>query len=56
MGYVLVVFFSWLLLKEQVGWTRLLGVAVICMGVVLLATTAPSEKAPQPAAATETRD
>jgi multidrug transporter EmrE-like cation transporter len=56
MGYVLVVFFSWLLLKEQVGWTRLMGVAVICLGVVLLATTAPSDKAPQPAATSETRD
>jgi multidrug transporter EmrE-like cation transporter len=45
MGYVLVVFFSWLLLREHVSLTRLLGVAVICLGVVLLATSAPKEKA-----------
>jgi multidrug transporter EmrE-like cation transporter len=44
MGYVLVLFFSWLLLREQVSLTRLLGVAVICLGVVLLAVSAPREK------------
>ncbi|HWN80608.1 MAG TPA: EamA family transporter [Candidatus Udaeobacter sp.] len=56
MGYVLVVFFSWLLLREQVGWTRLMGVGVICLGVVLLATTAPSENVSKPTPAGETRD
>jgi drug/metabolite transporter (DMT)-like permease len=45
MGYVLVVFFSWLLLREQVSMTRLAGVAVICLGVVLLATSAPRDNA-----------
>jgi drug/metabolite transporter (DMT)-like permease len=42
MGYVLVVFFSWLLLREQVGIGRMLGVAVICCGVALLALSAPA--------------
>ena len=56
MGYVLVVFFSWLLLREQVGWTRLMGVGVICLGVVLLATTAPSDNVSKPTPAGETRD
>jgi multidrug transporter EmrE-like cation transporter len=53
MGYVLVVFFSWLLLREHVSVTRMVGVAVICLGVALLATSAPGElnpKASDPAA------
>jgi multidrug transporter EmrE-like cation transporter len=36
MGYVLAVFFSWLLFKEPVGTMRLVGLAVICVGVTLL--------------------
>jgi multidrug transporter EmrE-like cation transporter len=43
MGYVLVVFFSWLLLREHVNVTRMIGVAVICLGVALLATSAPRD-------------
>lgn len=42
MGYVLVVFFSWLLLREPVSAVRMLGVAVICLGVALLAFSAPA--------------
>lgn len=42
MGYVLVVFFSWLLLREHVGIGRIVGVAVICCGVALLALSAPA--------------
>jgi len=42
MGYVLVVFFSWLLLREHVGIGRMAGVAVICCGVALLALSAPA--------------
>lgn len=41
MGYVLVVFFSWLLLREHVSIARMIGVAVICCGVALLAISAP---------------
>jgi multidrug transporter EmrE-like cation transporter len=41
MGYVLVVFFSWLLLHEHVSIIRILGVFVICLGVTLLALSAP---------------
>jgi drug/metabolite transporter (DMT)-like permease len=51
MGYVLVVFFSWLLLHEHVSSTRILGVVVICLGVTLLALSAPAHetgKAPTP--------
>lgn len=47
MGYVLVVFFSWLLLREHVSITRMIGVAVICLGVALLATTAPGDSHPK---------
>jgi len=39
MGYVLAVFFSWLLFKEEVGALRLAGLAVICVGVALLSRT-----------------
>jgi multidrug transporter EmrE-like cation transporter len=45
MGYVLVVFLSWLLLREQVGLVRMAGVAVICLGVALLAFSAPDHDA-----------
>lgn len=36
MGYVLAVFFSWILFKEQVSALRFIGLAVICAGVALL--------------------
>jgi len=36
MAYVLVVFLSWLLLKEPVGWVRIAGLLVICAGVVVI--------------------
>ncbi len=35
-NYVLVVFFSWLVLGEHLDLTRLIGVLVICFGVVIL--------------------
>lgn len=36
LGYVLVVFFSWLVLREQVGLLRWLGVVLIVAGVWLV--------------------
>ncbi len=36
LNYVLVVFFSWLVLGEHLDLTRLIGVLVICSGVVIL--------------------
>lgn len=45
MGYVLVVFFSWLLLHEHVSTTRIAGVVVICAGVTLLALSGPKSTA-----------
>ena len=36
LGYVIVVFLSWLVLKEVVPPTRWLGLAVICLGVILV--------------------
>lgn len=36
MGYVLVVFFSWLILKEPISLMRFAGLAVICIGVVMI--------------------
>ena len=53
MGYVLVVFFSWLLLHEHVGLARILGVVVICLGVSLLAFGAPQHEAKRAGATTE---
>ncbi len=35
--YVFILFFSWLLFKENVGLTRILGVCVISLGVFLVA-------------------
>jgi multidrug transporter EmrE-like cation transporter len=37
LGYVLVVFASWLFLHEPLSAVKLLGVAVICTGVIILA-------------------
>ena len=36
-GYIVVVFLSWLFLKESLGLLRLSGLALICVGVVLVA-------------------
>jgi len=36
-GYVLVVILSWFFFNDQVGWLRLTGLLVICIGVVLVA-------------------
>ena len=36
LGYVIVVIASWLLLKENITFVRLLGVMVICLGVVVV--------------------
>jgi multidrug transporter EmrE-like cation transporter len=36
-GYVLVVVLSWLFFRENIGWLRLMGLVVICVGVVLVA-------------------
>jgi multidrug transporter EmrE-like cation transporter len=36
MGYVLAVFLSWVLFREQVSVLRIVGLAVICIGVTLL--------------------
>lgn len=38
LSYVLIVFFSWWLFKEEVSLVRLLGVAAICLGVYVVAT------------------
>jgi len=36
MGYVLAVFFSWIIFKEHVSVLRVAGLAVICVGVAML--------------------
>ena len=36
LNYVLVIFFSWLVLGEQIALTRLVGALVICTGVIIL--------------------
>ena len=36
LNYVLVMFFSWLVLGEHLDFTRLIGVLVICAGVAIL--------------------
>lgn len=35
-GYVLSIFFSWLLLKESIPETRIVGALIICIGVYLV--------------------
>lgn len=37
LGYVIVVFASWLFFQEPINATKLVGVAVICSGVLILA-------------------
>ena len=44
-NYVFVTFLAWLILKESVPTLRLVGLAIICMGVLVLAV---SYRAPQP--------
>ncbi len=44
-NYVFVTFLAWLVLKETVPTLRLVGLAIICMGVLVLSV---SYKAPQP--------
>lgn len=41
LGYVLVVFLSWLIFKEGVTWARVVGLALICVGVVVVGLTKP---------------
>jgi len=41
LGYVLVVFLSWLVFKEGITWTRVGGLALICIGVVIVGLTKP---------------
>jgi drug/metabolite transporter (DMT)-like permease len=36
MSYVFAGFLSWLVLKEEITWMRMLGIFVICLGVVIL--------------------
>lgn len=36
MGYVLAVFFSWVIFREHVSVLRIVGLVVICIGVTLL--------------------
>jgi len=36
LGYVLVVFFSWILWREQISSLRILSLLLICGGVILL--------------------
>ena len=41
LGYVLVFFLSWWIFHDKVTWTRIGGLALICLGVVLVAITKP---------------
>lgn len=36
LSYLIVVVEAWLLLKERVTWQRMIGVAIICLGVVVI--------------------
>lgn len=40
-GYVVVVFLSWLVFREHISLTRILGLALICAGVVVVANSGP---------------
>ncbi|MGQ9705847.1 MAG: EamA family transporter [bacterium] len=48
LGYVLVFIFSWLYFKDQVTLTRVVGLILICIGVVLVAITQPPPPKPVP--------
>jgi len=41
LGYVLVFFLSWVIFHDKVTWTRVGGLILICMGVVVVALTKP---------------
>ena len=41
LGYVFVFILSWILFKEHVTWPRIVGMALIIMGVVMVALTKP---------------
>jgi drug/metabolite transporter (DMT)-like permease len=41
LGYVLVFFLSWWFFDERVTWVRIMGLFIICFGVVLVAITKP---------------
>jgi drug/metabolite transporter (DMT)-like permease len=41
LGYVLVFFLSWWFFDERVTWVRIVGLFLICFGVVLVAITKP---------------
>ena len=41
LGYVLVFFLSWWIFDERVTWVRVIGLFLICFGVVLVAITKP---------------
>ena len=36
LGYVIVVLASWLILHESVSWLRIIGVLIICLGVIVV--------------------
>lgn len=40
-GYVIVFFLSWWLFHDKVTWARVVGLALICGGVVVVALTKP---------------
>ncbi|MGD8718786.1 MAG: EamA family transporter [Candidatus Zixiibacteriota bacterium] len=42
LGYVLVFFLSWWFFGDKVTWTRVVGLLLICSGVVLVAITKPA--------------
>ncbi len=42
LAYVFVFILSWLLFKEQITWPRIVGMALICAGVVMVAITKPA--------------
>jgi len=39
LGYVLIFFLSWILLGEKVSFIRFLGIALVCLGLFLVART-----------------
>jgi multidrug transporter EmrE-like cation transporter len=42
LGYVLVFFLSWWFFDDKVTWVRIVGLVLICSGVVLVAITKPA--------------
>ncbi|MCP4229370.1 MAG: EamA family transporter [bacterium] len=41
LAYVFVFILSWILFKEHITWPRIVGMALICAGVVMVAITKP---------------